>query len=105
MTLERWWPVLVIALSFGNILGDTSARSGHPWRAFALYIVSFVWIPLLGQPWASLTRMVSVYGIATYVGAALVGAFWLREPVSTLQWFGVALGLVAVLLLSVDGHG
>lgn len=101
MSFERWWPLLVVALSAGNMLGDALARSGRPWWSFAFYTTSFAWIWLLGQHWASLTRMVTVYGITTYVGAVLVGRFWFREPISSLQWVGVAFGLVAVCILSV----
>lgn len=104
--IERWWPLLVVALSAGNMLGDALARARHPWWSFAFYTTSFTWIWLLGQHWASLTRMVTVYGITTYVGAVFVGGFWFREPISDLQWVGLVFGFAAVCILSLDGgHG
>lgn len=103
MNLERWWPLLVVALSASNIVGDAMARARHPWWSFAFYAFSFLWIWLLGQPWASLTKMVSIYGIATYVGAVFVGYFWFREPISGLEWVGLAFGFIAVSILSLNG--
>lgn len=97
----RYWPALVLVLSSLNLIADASARSHRLWTAIAVNLVcSVAWAVLLGRPGASLSRMVSVYGIATYVLSVLVGVVVFGEALSVTSRIGVALGMAAVALLA-----
>lgn len=99
MTL-RWLLVVVVLVIF-NMIADVSARSSRPWIAISVYgLCGIGWAVLLGRPGASLTKMVAVYGVLTYVLGAVAGTWLFQERVSAYGWAGVALGLVGLLLVS-----
>jgi len=101
----RYWPAYVVVLVLFNMIADVSARASRPWVAFFVYgICGAAWAVLLGQRGASLTKMVAVYGVLTYVLGALAGAWFFGERLSPLSWFGVALGLVGLALVSVGEY-
>jgi len=39
--------------------------------------------------------------IMIMIGAVLVGLFYFKERVTTLQWIGIGLGVAAIVILSV----
>lgn len=98
----NYWPAIVAALVVLNMVADVAARASQPWIAIVVYALCGVaWAVLLGRPGASLVRMVAVYGVLTYVFGAAAGAWFFNERLSPSNWAGLALGLVALLLI---GH-
>ncbi len=99
----KWWPAIVLVLSALNLVADASARAQRPWLAIAVNVVcSIAWAVLLGRPGASLSRMVSVYGVATYVLSVLAGVLLFGEALSWTNRAGIVLGLAAVVLLGLS---
>lgn len=43
----------------------------------------------------------SLVNLMIMVGAVLVGVFYFKEEITSLQWTGIVLGAVAILILSV----
>lgn len=96
----RYWPVFVAVLSALNLVADVSARASRPWIAIGVNLVcGIAWAVLLGQRGASLSRMVSIYGVLTYVFSVAAGVWFFGEHLSPANRAGVALGLIAVVLI------
>lgn len=95
------WLLIVVVLVIFNMIADVSARAARPWIAISVYgLCGIGWAVLLGRPGVSLTKMVAVYGVLTYVLGAVAGVCIFNEHVSAAGWAGVALGLVGLLLVS-----
>lgn len=96
----RYWPAIVAVLSALNLVADVSARASRPWIATTVYAFCGVaWAFLLGRPGASLVRMVVAYSVLTYVGGVAAGVWLFNEQLTWAHRAGVAIGLVAVVLL------
>src|SRR5262245_8153931 len=105
--MMNYWPVIVAFLVALNMVADVSARASRPWVAIVVYAICGVaWAVLLGRPGASLVKMVAVYGVLTYVLGAIAGVWFFGERLVAVNWIGLVLGLVALLLISYGGnHG
>lgn len=99
-SLMTYWQVVVVVLSLLNLVADVAARAHRPWASVATNVVCGVcWAVLLGQRGASLSRMVTIYGLLTYIFSAAAG-FWLfSEDLSMTNRAGIVLGLVALALI------
>lgn len=98
----KYWIAIVLALSALNLVADVSARAQRPWSAIAVNLVCGVaWAFLLSRPGASLSRMVSVYGVATYIVSVLAGVLLFGEALSWTSRVGLVAGLIAVVLLGI----
>jgi len=96
----RFWPIIVFVLSALNLVADAAARSSRIWLAIGTNLVcGIAWTLLLSQRGASLSRMVSVYGVLTYLFSVAAGVWFFNEHLSIANRAGVALGLIAVALL------
>lgn len=96
----RYWPILVTILSALNLVADASARSSRFWTAIGVNLLCGVaWAWLLGRQGASLSKMVSVYGVLTYIFSVVAGVWFFNEHLSMANRVGIGLGLVAVVLL------
>lgn len=108
----------ILALSFGNVflkLGMTQLEALQP-QGLAATIAAVARTPLLplgviclgAQFFGMLTLfrwgwdvsvVVPVFGL-NYLVTALIGQFWLGEPVNLLRWAGIAAMLLGIALIA-----
>lgn len=101
----EYWPAFVVVLSVLGLGADVAARASRPWIALAAYAVAGVaWTVLLGQRGASLSRMVTIYGIVSYVLGAIAGLWFFGERLTLVNWMGIGLGLLALVFISHHGE-
>ena len=85
--VESWSPLPYIA-SFGN-----------PWvAAGVLFMIAWLTSRLSLLSWADLTYVLPVTSFS-YVLSAIVGAVYVNEQVSALQWTGISLITIGILLV------
>jgi multidrug transporter EmrE-like cation transporter len=111
---------LIMAVIVGNVAGNTLLSAGlhrqgshisssflhyvhavaNPWAAAGVLLLAgwmIANLSLLSR--ADLSYALPVTGSLSYIGVALVGHFFLGEPVSWVHWIGVAVITLGVLLV------
>jgi multidrug transporter EmrE-like cation transporter len=71
--------------------------------AIAAYILSFVFLTLALKQLPAGTAN-AIWAGASTVLVALVGAFFLKEQVSTMQWLCISLIVIGIIGLNVTGN-
>jgi len=72
------------------VVGTISALIGY---------LAFAW---LNKYW-SLAQAGAFVNVGIALGAVAVGYFFFKEELTTIQWWGVALGLVSIFMLASGG--
>ena len=103
----KWILVLscVVATVSDMFLGWWAKKDTHP---VACLILGFILLNLAGLIWAYSMRRgiesavaITFYALATVLGCSWLGVVVFKEPLSLSNGVGIALGLVALILVSV----
>lgn len=99
------WALTLFSAGFFILCDSLSAnwaKKTHLWSLAIVVVLSPVAYLLFGLLASRVNLAVagSLVNLMIMIGAVLVGIFYFKEHVTSLQWAGIILGAVAVLLLS-----
>lgn len=100
--------LLLVAVTVFEVLGDTALalwakRTYGAWSvwtgAFGYFLAGVLIAVLMRLEGGKLARAASLVTIANMVGAVVIGALIFKEHFSKREWSGVALGIIAIILI------
>jgi len=103
------WVFFLVLLIVLDVAGDVFTKRfalGGQWLYAAIAIVLFVaasiaWIFTL-RTGAALSHVIVLYSIAALIAGTFVGIVVFGETAGRLQYVGIALGIAAVVCLSIE---
>ena len=100
------WALFLSLLILFELIADVFAKEwslhGHPWRwtaAILGYIIANIFWLFALKNGAGLTRGAVFFSLGSEIIAAILGLFYYHEHLSTVQFSGVLLGVVASVLI------
>ncbi len=103
------WALTLCAAGIFILCDSLSANWGkksHLWSLAIVVVLSPIAYLLFGLLASRVNLAVagSLVNLMIMVGAVLVGAFYFKEHITGVQWAGIILGAVAIVILSVGAQ-
>lgn len=101
------WNLTVVSSGFFILCDSLSANWAKVGSRLSLVIVlvlsptAYLLFGLLASR-VNLAIAGSLVNLMIMIGAVLVGIFYFKEQVTLLQWIGIGLGIIAILILSMS---
>ena len=89
----------VIGEYFSKKWGQTQSFSNASVALASYTVSSTCWLGIMSHR-NQLTRMSTIWEVVCVVGAFFVGVVWFGETLTVLQWIGLGLAAIAVVLLA-----
>ena len=105
-----WVPLTLVALVFYSVgeyysktYADTGRKSLAAIATLAYLVCTILWFPTLKNN-NHLAIMSVIWSVAYALVGITIGLSVFQEKLTLIQWVGTALGVVAILLLSIEWH-
>lgn len=93
------WPSLLLGTLL-EVVGDVFFKKHWLWWGMFFYTAgTFFWAYSLR--FGDLSKLIVIFSVLNLVLAVIAGIFLFGETLTWIQWVGVALGTVSVILLSI----
>jgi multidrug transporter EmrE-like cation transporter len=103
--MKYFFIFLVITVGLLEVVGDVLFKEWIIHNKKSLLLIGVVFYMLATVIWAfslkyqSLSKAVVIFAVLTLIVGVLVGVFFYKEPLTTLNIIGIVLGLASIVLI------